>query len=167
MQSVNSPTNKDPMNNHKFAVSLSSAGIVFDKQVLHIPCELSDLISILGKPERKWVGESDIHIWDELGIFSYCFTYKTVVETVAFALGKEDQKFWPSMCFSGRLLVDGRGISANSDIEILSEIGFQQSEIIDIYWDKVYGETAVVAVTDDDVKRILSIDFTYKVKLPD
>jgi hypothetical protein len=142
-------------------ILMSDQGVQVGKTVLQIPCDLKDFEQILGSPDRKFVGEFDIHIWDKLGIFVYCFTDDEVVITLSVALGECEYRFWPKNRMAGKLMIDELEITEMSGTAVLLKADLQQSEIIDTYWEKEFEVNVINAGTDDDFKRILSVDFTF------
>lgn len=142
-------------------IVMSAHGVQVGKTVLQIPCDLKDVEQILGRPDRKFVGEFDIHIWDKLGIFVYCFTDDEMVITLSVALGECEYRFWPKNRMAGKLMIDELEITEMSGTAVLIKAGLQQSEIIETYWEKEFEMNVINAGTDDDCKRILSVDFTH------
>lgn len=58
-------------------------------------------------------------------------------------------------------MIDELEITEMSGTAVLLQAGLQQSEIIETYWEKEFEVNVINAGTDDDCKRILSVDFTH------
>lgn len=113
------------INADELVFEVNESGIVINGKNVDIPCHLSVLTKMLGKP-RRFVGKNSENVnftWDNLGICCYTKGNKVVYCVgVKVNIGVVTMRYDPKKLFSGRLTISGEPwetvMSGGEDLEI-------------------------------------------------
>lgn len=135
------------INADELVFEVNESGIAINGKKVDVPCHLSVMTDLLGKP-RRFVGENRENVnftWDNLGIC--CYTKgNNVVYCVGVKanIGEIATKYDPKKLFSGRLTICGepweKAMSGGEDCEFGRRLVYGEYSLFSEYTDMEIGD---------------------------
>jgi hypothetical protein len=144
---------KVPPQPEEVRIAIEGADLVVQGTKVSLPCQLEELVRLLGPGDRVSKLHNWITTWDRLGVIAYCKPETTQVISVGFAFARKTFKFSPQTLFAGRLTLDGAPINTTSSLGNINAAkkGEKLAELVkDLPWGIRYPEHLVTVGTEKD-----------------
>jgi hypothetical protein len=154
------PTQSKQIEAKSLSVAIEGESFAINEKSITFPLAREELVKLLGKDFRK---TNDILTWDQFGICAWQQRNDPdKLKTICFSLSKKDfigiggvLDYKPRSVFSGKLLVDGAEINADSDMDVINRTKrgrpFEQSVLN--FWEIKYGKKYVIVSGPNQTQR--------------
>jgi hypothetical protein len=106
----------------KLELTVDGKELSISGRKLSLPAQRPVLVELLGEPSRVLKKACVLLVWDDLGVFAYEESHGGAIVQLSVAVGdmKKEFDFWPKKVFTGKLLLDGAPVTADTTIAAIN-----------------------------------------------